>query len=217
MIVLGLDPSLTNFGWALHDTDAVGRLRCIDRGRFHTSSRTLYIDRYCDLRANVTKLVTDLGVKRLGLEFPIFNDIFSEGMYGLFLYTSEALRDARVDVLFLANNQTKAHCRRFLDRPKGWKVGKPDMIEGAKQDTGGKGRWSGDEADAYWVAKVAGRFWQFLDGEVTEADLTPLERTQFTAIHTFSRGKRAGQTVHRGIQFRENERFFRWSQLEGDG
>jgi hypothetical protein len=217
MRVLGLDPSLTNFGWALHDTDAVGRLRCPERGRFHTSSKTLYIDRYCDMRASLLELIARLGVQRVGIEFPIFNDIWSEGMYGLFLYASEALRMAKVDVVFLANNQTKAHCRRVLDRPKGWKIGKPDMIEGAKFDTGGKGRWSGDEADAYWVARVAGRFWQLFDEEVTVDDLTPLERKQFTAIHTYSRGKKAGQTVLRGIQFREGERFFRWSQLEGDG
>jgi len=36
MLVLGLDPSLTNYGWAVHDTDApVGTPeRCVARGRF---------------------------------------------------------------------------------------------------------------------------------------------------------------------------------------
>jgi len=215
MKVIGLDPSLTNFGWALHDTEVpVGnKARCIDRGRFHTSSKTEFLERYMTLRAEILKLVTDLGVKRVGVEFPIFNDLFSEGMYGLFLFTCEALKIAKVDVVFFANNQTKALVRRLLDRPKGWKMCKLDMIEMAKVDAGG-GRWSHDEADAYWVARLAARFWELHDGVITEDDLSLLERQQFTRIHTFKRGKRQGQTVKKGILYREDERFFRWSGEE---
>ena len=211
MKVLGLDPSLTAFGWALHDSDAGGAARCLQRGRFHTTAKTEFIERYIDLRASVLKLVQDVGVQRVGVEFPIFNDLYSEGMYGLFLFVCEALKLAKMDVVFFANNQTKSIVRHRLARPKGWKMTKPDMIEAAKADTGGKGRWSSDEADAYWVAYLAARFWGLHDGVVQEADLTLQEQQQFMAIHTFSRGSRQGQTVKRGILYREDERFFRWS------
>lgn len=212
MQTLGLDPSLTNFGWAIHDSDATGKARCIERGRFQTSSKTLFTDRYCDLRDSLRALVQRTKVLRVGVEYPVFNDLYSEGMYGLFLYTCEALRLEKRDIVFFSPMQVKIHARLALGRPSKWKMMKPDMVEAAKEDTGGKGRWNHNEADAYWVAYTAARFWNFLEGTLTKADLTDPERHQFTGIHTFMRGKRAGETVERGIKYRENERFFRWSK-----
>jgi len=212
MRTLGLDPSLTNFGWALHDSEVTGKDRCLERGRFQTSSKTLFIDRYRDMRESLRALVQRTGVARVGVEYPVFNDIYSEGMYGLFLYTCEALRLEKRDIVFFSPGQIKAHARIALGRPKGWKMMKPDMVEAAKVDTDGKGRWNHNEADAYWVARTAARFWCFLEDELTETDLSAPELQQFTSIHTFTRGKRAGETVERGIMYRENERFFRWSQ-----
>jgi len=217
MRVLGFDPSLTNFGWALHDTDCAGSSRCLERGRFQTSARQLFVDRYIEMRSSVRELIQRLDVQRLGVEYPVFNDLWSEGMYGLFLFTCEALRLEKVDVVFFSPGQIKAHAHRFLERPRGWKMNKPDMVEGARTDTGGKGRWNHNEADAYWVARCAGRFWLFHDGVIEVGDLTPLEKKQFTEIHTFVRGKKAGKTIKRGILYREDERFFRWSQEDDDG
>jgi len=216
MLVLGLDPSLTNFGWAIHNPDADGIDRCPERGRFQTASKQLFIDRYIEMRTNVLALVERLGVKLVGCEYPIFNDLWSEGMYGLFLFTCEALRQAKVDLVFFSPPQIKAHARTFLDRPrvggKLWVMKKPDMVEAAREDTGGKGKWNHNEADAYWVARSAARFWQHLDGVVDEKGLTRAEQAQFRKIHTYQRGKRAGKTVKSGILYREDERFFRWSR-----
>lgn len=214
MQVGGFDPSLTQFGWAIHDSDAIGRDRCPDRGRFQTSARDLFVDRYVEMRANVRELIQSTGLTRWGVEYPVFNDLWSEGMYGLFLFTCEALKAEGVDVVFFSPGQIKAHARAFLGRPTKpmWKMKKPDMVEAAKVDSGGKGRWNHNEADAYWVARVATRFWMLLDGVIGEGELTPLERKQFTEIHTFQRGSRTGEAVVRGILYREDERFFRWSE-----
>ena len=227
MRVIGCDPSLTNFGWALHDTDGVGPSRCLDRGRFKTSSKTLFVERYCEMRANVTNLVKRFDVSRIGVEYPIFNDLWSEGMYGLFLYTCEALRAARVDVVFFSPGQIKGHARdlsvTIIDpisgipstepfRPKSWKMEKPDMVEAARIDTGGEGKWNHNEADAYWVARTSGRFWLFHDGLLTLDDLTVRERKQFAEIRTIGRGAREGMVEKKGILYRENERFFLWSK-----
>jgi len=221
MRVLGLDPSLTNFGWAVYDTEADGAAICPERGRFQTSSKQLFVDRYIEMRANVKALVKKLGVTRIGQEYPIFNDLWSEGMYGLFLYTCEALRECKVDLVFFSPPQIKAHAREFLARPKIggnlWTMNKPDMVEAARDASGGKGVWNHNEADAFWVARSAARFWQLLDGVVEEADLTPIERKHFKSIHTPLRGKHAGKTKKTGILYREDERFFRWSEDEQDG
>jgi hypothetical protein len=210
---LGFDPSLTNFGWALHDTSASGQARCVARGRFQTSAKTLYIDRYVDLRERVRALVRELKPDRMGIEYPVFNDLFSEGLYGLFLYTSEALRLERQDVVFWSPLQVKAHARDSIVRPPKWKMDKPDMIEAARKDTG-KGVWNHNEADAYLVARLSARFWQFYEGDLSVEVLTETEQKFFVKEHTFTKGKRAGETVRSGVLYREDDRFFQWSQTQ---
>jgi hypothetical protein len=167
------------------------------------------------MRESVKALVKDTGARVLGVESPVYGELYSEGMYGLFLYVSEALWQEGCDVAFFTPGQTKAHARRFLKRPMKptkWKMGKPDMIEAAKTDAGGKGRWSHDEADAYWAARTGARFWQFYEGLLAVEDLSEEERHQFTKIHTFKKGRRAGKTIKPGLLYREDDRFFRWSE-----
>jgi len=217
MIVLGLDPSLTNFGWALHDTNApVGDpTRCPQRGRFRTSSKMEFVERYIQQRESLRNLVRETKPDRVGIEFPVFADLWSEGMYGLFLFCCEALRKERCDVVFWSPMQAKAHARDTIDRPHNWKMDKMDMCEAAKTDTGG-GKWNHNEADAYLIARLASRFWLFHAKEVSEEGLTPREIKYFTEIKKFVRGRKAGKEIKRGVIYRENDRFFAWSQLEGE-
>jgi len=218
MIVLGLDPSLTNFGWAVLDTEAVGAARVVARGRWQTPSKMEFLARYQQMREWLREKIREHKPARMGIEFPVFNDLWSEGMYGLFLFSCEAIKTEKLDVAFFSPGQIKAHAREFLvargDRPKGppkWKMQKPDMVEAARKATGGKGRWNHNEADAYWVAHTAGRFWALFEGQIEPEALTQPERDQFLKIHTFKRGKRAGKTVKSGIIHRESDRFFIWS------
>jgi Holliday junction resolvasome RuvABC endonuclease subunit len=212
MRVLGLDPSLTNFGWAIHDTSGTGLTRCPARGRFQTSAKTLYIARYMDLRARLITLVREQKPDRVGIEFPVFGDLYSEGMYGLFLFCSEALYLEGMDVVFWSPLQIKEHARDSLGRPAKWAMQKPDMVESALADTGGTGKWNHNEADAYLAARLSARFWLLLEGELQEADLTVTEQRLFLGIKTFIRGKNAGKVKHTGVAFREDERFHLWSQ-----
>ena len=99
MIVLGFDPSLTNFGWALHDTDAEGSSRCLHRGRFQTSSKTLFVARYMDLRERVRDLLQEHKPDAVASESSVFGEMYSEGMYGLFLYVVEACYTEGVDLV----------------------------------------------------------------------------------------------------------------------
>ncbi len=216
MRVLGFDPSLTQFGWCLHDTEAVGSGRCLARGRFQTSSKTLYIDRYTDLRERVRALIQEHRPDCMGVEYPVFKELWSEGMYGLFLFVSEAIRAERQDVVFFSPMQVKSHARLALGRPSDWKMEKLDMVAAAKRDALIKASLNHNEADAYWVSVVAGRFWSFQRGLITESQLTPVERQQFLQVKTFVKGKKAGKTIKSGIMYREDERFFRWSEAVKD-
>jgi len=71
-----------------------------------------------------------------------------------------------------------------------------------------------NEADAYLNARLSARFWQFHTGVLAEDDLTPVERKYFLEVKRYTRGKKAGKEVQKGVVYREDERFFRWS--EGD-
>jgi len=133
-------------------------------------------------------------------------------MYALFIMSLEALQQAQCDVVFFSPPQVKVLAREILGRPRSWKMEKAEMVEAARKDTGGKGAWDHNEADAYLIGRAAARFWLLVDGVLTESDLTPEELRTFLEIHTFVRGVRAGQTEINGIVHRENERFYRWSQ-----
>jgi len=211
MIVLGFDPSLTNFGWAVHDTMAKGPKRCVDRGRFKTGAKMVFVDRYTYLRECVSNLIRRVNPDRCGQESPVFGELYSEGLYGLYLYTMEAVRDSKKDIILFSPLQVKLHARESLKRPPGWKMDKPDMVEASKKDTETKTTWNHNEADAYLVARLAGRFWDFYSGNLDQSSLTKTEVPLFTKEHTFVRGKRAGKTVRSGLLFREDDRFFLWS------
>jgi len=222
MRVLGFDPSLTSFGWAFHDTDGTGPARCIERGRFKTSSKTLFVARYIDLRDRVRTLIQRLQPDAMASESSVYGEMYSEGMYGLFLYVCEACYLERKNLVLFTPPQLKAHARESLGRPKVggrlWTMHKGDMAEAARDHCGGKGSvWNADEADAYWAAVAGGRFWLRLQGVLEDDDLTPVERQHFSRIHTFQRGKRAGETEKSGLLYREDERYFMWSQETDDG
>lgn len=216
MRILGFDPSLTNYGWAVINMTEQGEKRCEARGRFKTPASMLYINRYVSMRQDVRALIRDVKPDHMGIEFPVFDNLFSEGMYGLFLYTSEAIREERQDVVFWSPLQVKAHARESLGRPAKWEMKKPDMVEAARVDAGNKGNWNHNEADAYMVACLAGRFWQLHDGLLTEESLTPVERKYFLDVKRYVRGKKAGKEEKKGVMYREDERFFMWSE-DDDG
>jgi len=213
VLVLGLDPSLTNFGWAVHDTDAEGLDRCLERGRFRTKPREFEdeVSRYMHLRESLRNLIAQRPeVEAVGIEHPVMNKNYSEGMYALFIMSLEAIKSQAKDLVLFAPPQVKRFAKDKSGLPSDWKMGKMDMAQAAKDDVGG-GRWDHNEADAYHVACMAGRWWKFYVGDLEEDELTPYEKKTFTHIRRIQRGKRAGQLEIKGILHREGDRFFLWS------
>lgn len=210
MITLGVDPSLDGFGWCVHDSSKLGEARILQSGVVKTSSKTMFVKRYADLREQVGKLLDRyLVIEAVGVESPIYGESFSEGAYGLFLYVNEAIWTRRKDVVFFDPSQVKMLAKGDPRVRKG-KMHKGDMVDAAKAETGV--RLNHNEADAYHVARSAARFWMLFKGQLNEDDLLPAELRAFSRIHTFVRGKRAGVTVKTGAIFKENSRFFRFSQ-----
>jgi Holliday junction resolvasome RuvABC endonuclease subunit len=210
MRILGFDPSLTNFGWCILDfSDDNALPTYVKSGRFQTSSKTLFVRRYMDLRASIFKLISEESTDKVGCEYPVFKDIYSEGMYGLFLYTNEALYQSKQDVVYFSPGQIKSAAKDFLKRPSSWKMVKLDMVEASKNLIGKK--INHNEADALWCAYLAGRFWQLQESKIKEEDLSVREKQMFLEVKTFTKGSKKGQTVNKGILYREDERYFQWS------
>jgi Holliday junction resolvasome RuvABC endonuclease subunit len=203
MRVLGLDPSLTNYGWCLIEMGSPPVV--IGKDRFQTKANVLFIDRYVSMRESIRTLCETHDVVWVGIESPPFGELWSEGLYGLFLYALEALHDQKVNVFFWDPMTVKSRAREISGREKG-KMFKSDMIDAAKLLSGEK-KWNADTADAFHIAYITGRFIGFMQGVVT--DLTPKEQWIFTGVKTMIR---SGKVIQRGMVFKENSRFFLFNE-----
>jgi Holliday junction resolvasome RuvABC endonuclease subunit len=205
MITLGLDPSLTGFGWAIHNSTVVGPERVLAKGVISTSSDTNQVLRYRYLRQaliDILKIFPE--VQNVGAESPPFGEQYSEGLYALSVYVTEATFLSRRDIVFFDPQTLKMLVRMDSSIRKG-SIDKQDVIDAARTDTTIK-RWNHNEADAFIIARSAAHFWEFLEGVLVEDDLTPSEAQAFMGPKT--KKGRSG-----GLRSKENNRFFRFSNL----
>jgi hypothetical protein len=151
-------------------------------------------------------------VRAVGVESPPFGEQWTAGLYGLFLYVNEAVFEHRKDVVYFDPGTVKMLAKGDPSVRKG-SMFKSDMVEAARADTGIKGRFNHNEADAYHIARFAARFWAFADGEIEESDLTPAEYRSFARVYVPKRGEKAGHVLRTGAVFKEGQRFFRFSKL----
>jgi len=216
MLVLGLDPSLTGFGWALVESDEAGGVKSPARGTWRTQKKdySSFIDRYIYLRGKIRELVRSHKIDRAAIESPTFGQQASSQMHSLFTFSCEALRENSLDTVLVGNTQSKAIVRRYLGRPGEWTISKHEMKVAAKKETGDPKNWTGDSADAFWAGYIGLRFWMFRDREIGKNSLTPYEKKMFTEIQKPKKGKKAGQILKKGLIHRQNDRFFLWSEEE---
>jgi hypothetical protein len=215
MISLGVDPSLTGFGWCVHNPGVVGEGRVIAKGVIHTTAKEVFVSRYITMRSELVRLLEKYpDVRAVGVESPPYGEQFSEGLYALFVFVNEAIYLSRKNVVYFDPKTLKMLAKMDPNVRRGT-MDKLDMIEAAKADTGIR-RWTNDEADAYLISRSASRFWEFETGLITAEDLTPSEAHSFHRVHTFVRGAKAGKTERRGLIFREDDRFYRFEQVPAD-
>lgn len=212
MITLGIDPSLTGFGWCVHNGSVAGNERVVAKGTLKTPASRIFYWRYVFLREAVERLLFKYPeVQAVGVESPPFGESYSEGLFGLFLYVNEALMRHRKDVVYFDPLRVKLLTKMDPEVRKGT-MDKGDMVDAARQDTGLR-RWNHNEADAYLIARSAARFWALHAGLITPDDLTPAEEQVFRSVHVFSKGRKAGTTDKRGILYKEGDRFYQFSAL----
>jgi len=213
VITLGLDPSLTGFGWCVHRSDVAGPERVVAKGVWSTPAKgRVFVWRYMFMRESVGQLIDRFPeIEGVGVESPPFGELWSEGLYGLFLYVTEAVFSRRRDVVFFDPLTVKLQAKMDPKVRRGT-MDKRDMIEAAKADTQVK-RWNHNEADAFVIARSAARFWEYLRGSLSHEELTPSEKQSFARMRIIQQGPRAGEVERKGLVFREDERFFRFSLL----
>ena len=215
MITLGLDPSLTGFGWCVHNSSVGGPERVVAMGRESTSPKEIFVTRYIRLRELVNTLLDKYPqIEAVGVESPVFGATFSSGAYALFVMVNEAVFTHRKDVVYFDPSTLKLLAKMDPSVRRG-DMKKGDMVAAARADTGIKGKFNHDQADAYHVARFSARFWELDHGLIKESELTPSERHVFLRTHTYKKGKRAGETVKSGTVYREDDRFFRFSMIKG--
>lgn len=214
MIALGFDPSITGYGWCIHDSEATGPARIVAKGLMVSKAKTVFVRRFMDFRDALTRLIeAHPEIECVGIESPVYGEQWSPGAYALFVYTNEVVYTHRKDVVYFDPGTVKM-LAKIDPRVRKGKMFKTDMVAAARADTGVKGRFNHNEADAYHVARFAARFFQRLDGKIIDADLTPAEYLAFAKVHTLKKGERAGEQVRLGAIFKENSRFHRFSQME---
>lgn len=213
MITLGVDPSLTGFGWCIHRSDVVGPKRVLAKGVVKTDAQELFVTRYAFLRASLVRLICLYPeIEAVGVESPVFGAQWSSGAYALFVYVNEAIYVCRKDVVYFDPLTLKMLAKMDPKVRKGT-MDKTDMVDAARADTSIK-KWDHNEADGYLIARSAARFWDLEAGRIPQDELTPAEARSFARVHTFVRGPHAGKTVKGGLLFKEDDRFFKFSLIE---
>lgn len=215
MLSIGIDPSLTGFGWCVHDSEVLGEKRVLARGVIATKSNEIFVSRYIFLRAALIYVLDAFPeVTCVGVESPPYGEQFSEGLYALFVYVNEAIYLSRRNVVYFDPKTLKMLAKMDPSVRRG-SMDKNDMIEAAKAETGIR-KWNNNTADAYLISRSAARFWEFETGLITQEDLTPSEARSFHRVRTFKKGEKVGLTERRGLIFRENDRFFKFAQITLD-
>ena len=215
MRVLGLDPSLSAYGWAVHDDAATGQKRRVASGHEGTLPSTVPVVRFMHFRALVGDLLRRFNVDLVGIESPAYQaGPFQRIHFGLMMFSLEAIFERRLDCVLYDPATLKK-----LAKPANQKgsMSKMDMQRRVQLDTMDASLIDNNEADAYLVAKYAARFKALRDGSIDPAQLEPPEVSVF--IQRTRRVKTMAGVVRKRVAhaFRENSRFFSFSQVPAGG
>ncbi len=213
MIVLGIDPSLSAFGWAVHDTDSVGKQRRVDSGHISLPKDVVDVYKYTHIREVVNKIINEYGVCCCGIESPAYGgDPFQTTHHTLMIFSLESMFNNRKDcVLFDPStvkflSRTNSICGpRVMDKSEMQRVCQIDTLDSSVIDN--------NEADAYMVAKHAGRFFSFKKSLIQVSDLNTAEKHVFIEKVKKSIG---GKKRKNGLIFKENANFFLYSNVPID-
>lgn len=212
MKVMGLDPSLTAFGWAILDSTATGTSRRLASGHEKTLPSQVSVTRYMHFRNLVRELILKYDPQKISIESAVLDGSpFSPIHYGLVLYSLEAIFEARRDVVLFDPSTLKSLISGHLKTKR--KMFKSDMQNFVKIDTMDTQTVHDGEADAYCLAYEGSRFFDVISGEISVNSLNESE------IRTFISKKKTVKTLKGKIKknashaFRENSRWYNFSKI----
>ena len=191
MRAVGLDPSLTNTGVVLLDGDDFVSCTTVKTRRGSVPARYLYIEKM------IGKVIRDFKPEVVGCERYITGKESSEDLYALQVMLQMMFVRQRCRAVMLLPDQWRHifHNKAYLQQEKRKSKGDMDLdlemdflesqvgdksaaISRMKDETGCR-RANSHEAEAYFIARTAQRFFGFVDGDLLRDDLTESERFMF--------------------------------------
>lgn len=211
MRVLGIDPSLTNLGYVVLEGDC-NNIKLLDKGRLQTTPEDgIPLQRYIKQALGIKEIVEKYNIKYVASEAPYFGDFNTEVLYGLHTTLHLTYWTLGLNVVILSPLTVKTYALPNF----GERIFKSDMIKAARQDLGMKEneRLANDVADSYWISKLGLRWWLYYCKLLPEDNLSKKEKDVFNFSHTYTRGKKKGQTEYKGIIYRKNELYFIYEEF----
>lgn len=211
MRCLGLDPSLRSYGYVLFDSDLTGLNKIVASGHEGTDTTMVPVTRYIQFRNLVADLLSRFHVDLVGLESPAYGGgEFSERHFALMMFSSEAVFEARKDMILYDPSTVK-----YLSTGSN-QADKAEMQRHAQIMLKSTGNMNADEIDAFWVAHHAVRMYQLKTGIIGPEDLTKEEKRVFLQ-RVKKRKTSIGTVIKRTSHlFRENNRYFMYSKVPKD-
>lgn len=205
---LGLDPSLSSFGWCVYDSAASTRSRSlVASGHEGTLNDLVPVARFVHARSMVESLLRRYRVDVVGIESPAYDGgPFQTTHFGLMMFSMEPIFETRKDCVLFDPTTLK-----LVSTGKS-SASKQDMQRAVQLDRMSTEVVQSDEADAYHVARNAARFMMLRSGELSPDDLDENEKRVF--LQRSKKGRKASSPVRRVAHvFRENSRFFEYSRV----
>lgn len=203
MIVLGVDPSLTDTGWAVLDMSKKGEDCLIASGRIKTKSKDFFVMRYARLREGIKEVVEEYEPDYVGLEIPPHNASWSAGLYPIWISFAEICFNHRIPFATFLPTRIKSYARGILD--DSGKMFKSDMVDAAMKLLDAKTRMNHNIADAIIIAWLAWRLRLLMLNKIEEKDLTTREKHMLTKTVT---RQATGREDKVGILYREGDKHY---------
>lgn len=201
LTVLGLDPSLCSTGsCAFVEPD----FKTSKFGNFKTSIGTLF-DRILAVECWIKELIFQEKPDIIAIEAFVPAAQMSAMLSPIFFFALKSAKEyAMQNSCFVVCPQNTAVKKLAVGR--GLKVKKSEMVAAAKRELGFQGRLIADCADAFFIARLAWRFYLFAMQSGVH-NFTPEELQIFGSEEL----NHAGQK--KGLVFRPGEMFFDWRSL----
>lgn len=168
--ILGLDPSLTGFGLSIISSEDGISFEVEDTKLIKTKASDSFLYRYMAIRDTIQEYVAKTRPDFVAQEYSPFGESYSEGLFGLYLYTQEAVQNCHLDLVTFGPTQVKAMVRRILDLTG--KMSKQEIRTAASRVYGLNKKPNHNIADALILAYMGWAFFAVKQGLVRLEDLS---------------------------------------------